>query len=64
MGGLAADRSGGDGAGGGSCCVVHGGDGRRESQPGAQLGWGGCSGVQSPGAWTRCRGGCSGRVGG
>jgi hypothetical protein len=61
---LAADRSGGDGASGGSCCVVHGGDSWRESQPGAQPGWGGCSGVQCPGAWTRCRGGCTGRAGG
>jgi hypothetical protein len=39
MGGLAADRSGGDGAGGGSSGVVHGGDGWRESQQGAQPGW-------------------------
>jgi hypothetical protein len=40
MGELAADRSGGDGAGGGSGGVVHSGDGWR-SQQGTQPGWGG-----------------------
>jgi hypothetical protein len=41
MGGRAADRSGGDGAGGGRGGVVHGSDGWRKSRQGTKPGRGG-----------------------
>jgi hypothetical protein len=52
MGGLAADRSGGDGASGGSSGVVHGGDGWRESQQGGAAGLGRARGEGAPACWA------------
>jgi hypothetical protein len=52
MVGLAADRSGGDGAGGGSSGVVHGGDGGRESQQGGAAGLRRARGEGAPACWA------------